>query len=145
MPERESWTNRAAFILATLGFSAGVGNMWRFPYLVGQYGGGVFLFFYLAVVLLLAIPLFCIEISLGKATQQDPVGAYRTLAPGSWWPLNGYLNVLTMFIIAGYVAPIIGTIFAYIFKTAVGRFAGTSAAEIEAYYEAFSCSAVELV
>ncbi|NIN93138.1 sodium-dependent transporter, partial [bacterium] len=58
MKERESWTTRFAFILATLGFSAGIGNLWRFPYLAGKYGGGIFLAFYLLVVFFVAIPLF---------------------------------------------------------------------------------------
>jgi NSS family neurotransmitter:Na+ symporter len=145
MEERESWTTRLAFILATLGFSAGIGNMWRFPYLVGKYGGGIFLLFYMIIVFLVAIPLFSIEITLGKATREDPVGAYRTLAPGSFWYLNGYLNIFTMFIIAGYAASIIGTILAYLFKTAMGTFAGLASSEVEAYYAAFSSNWPELM
>jgi NSS family neurotransmitter:Na+ symporter len=145
MEERESWTTRLAFILATLGFSAGIGNMWRFPYLVGKYGGGIFLLFYMIIVFLVAIPLFSIEITLGKATRKDPVGAYRTLAPGSFWYLNGYLNIFTMFIIAGYAASIIGTILAYLFKTAMGTFAGLASSEVEAYYAAFSSNWPELM
>ena len=120
MELRESWTTRLTFILATLGFSAGIGNLWRFPYLVGMYGGGIFLLFYMFIVFLVAIPLFSIEITLGKTTGKDPVGAYESLAPGSYWHLNGYLNIFTMFLISGYAASIIGTIFAYLFKTAFG-------------------------
>jgi len=82
MSEREVWSTRFSFIMAVLGFSIGIGNLWRFPYLVGRYGGGVFLAFYLVVVFFLTIPLFAVEITLGKATRQDPVGAYKTLAPG---------------------------------------------------------------
>jgi len=76
MKDRESWTTRIAFILATLGFSAGIGNLWRFPYLAGKYGGGIFLLFYMFVVFLVAVPLFAVEITLGKATRKDPVAAY---------------------------------------------------------------------
>jgi NSS family neurotransmitter:Na+ symporter len=145
MDARENWTTRVAFILATLGFSAGIGNLWRFPYLVGQHGGGVFLLFYLLTVLLIAIPLFSIEITLGKATGKDPVGAYKSLAPRSLWHLNGYLNVFTMFLISGYAASIIGTIFAYLFKSAVGTFSELGPLEIEAYYGAFSTDWLELM
>ncbi|HUU51594.1 MAG TPA: sodium-dependent transporter [Candidatus Heimdallarchaeota archaeon] len=145
MKERESWTNRVGFILATLGFSAGIGNLWRFPYLTGKYGGGIFLIFYILIVFLLAIPLFTIEITLGKATQKDPVGAYKTLKPKSPWFLNGYLNVATMFLIAGYAAPIVGSIFAYIFKTAVGTFSGRSSHEIAEYYASFSANGLEVI
>jgi NSS family neurotransmitter:Na+ symporter len=144
MKERESWTSRVGFILATLGFSAGIGNLWRFPYLTGKYGGGIFLLFYLLIVFLLAIPLFTVEITLGKTTRKDPVGAYRTLKPKSVWFLNGYLNVATMFIIAGYAAPIVGSILAYIFKTATGTFSGLSSREIADYYQSFSTNGLEL-
>jgi NSS family neurotransmitter:Na+ symporter len=142
--ERERWTTRAAFVLATLGFSAGIGNLWRFPYLTGRYGGGIFLLFYLLVVCLLAIPLFTVEITLGKATRRDPVGAYRVLRPGSPWFLNGYLNVATMLLIAGYAMPIVGSILAYMFKTAIGTFDGRTATEIAAYYDAFRTGALEV-
>jgi NSS family neurotransmitter:Na+ symporter len=97
------------------------------------------------IVFLVAIPLFSIEITLGKATRKDPVGAYKTLAPGSFWYLNGYLNVFTMFIISGYAASIIGTILAYLFKTAVGTFAGLTSSEVEAYYSVFSSNWPELM
>lgn len=145
MELRESWTTRLAFILATLGFSAGIGNLWRFPYLVGMYGGGIFLLFYMFIVFLVAIPLFSIEITLGKATGKDPVSAYESLAPDSHWYLNGYLNIFTMFLISGYAASIIGTIFAYLFKTAFGTFSGLTAVEVESYYQTFSTNWLELM
>ncbi|MFC2164512.1 sodium-dependent transporter [Acidobacteriota bacterium] len=145
MKERESWTTRVGFILATLGFSAGIGNLWRFPYLTGKYGGGIFLLFYMIIVVLLAIPLFTVEITLGKVTRKDPVGAYKTLKPKSPWFLNGYLNVATMLLIAGYAAPIVGSIFAYIFKTAVGTFSGRTSQEIADYYASFSSNGLEVV
>lgn len=145
MKERESWTTRIAFILATLGFSAGIGNLWRFPYLAGKYGGGIFLLFYMFVVFLVAIPLFAVEITLGKATRKDPVGAYKALKPKSYWFLNGYLNVATMLIIAGYAAPIVGSILAYIFKTATGVFSGLASQEVAAYYHSFSSNGLEVV
>ncbi len=144
-PKRESWTTRIAFILATLGFSAGIGNLWRFPYLTGKYGGGIFLIFYLLVVFLIAIPLFSTEITLGKATRKDPVGAYKTLAPGSLWFLNGYLNIATMFIIAGYASPIVGSILAYVFKTASGIFSRLTSSEIANYYASFTSNGLEVL
>ena len=145
MNNREGWTSRFAFILATLGFSAGIGNLWRFPYLVGKYGGGIFLFFYMAVVFLIAIPLFSIEITLGKTTQKDPVGAYKTLSPRSYWFLNGYLNVFTMILIAGYASSIVGSIFAYIFKTVTGTFSDMSAIQITDYYNTFTANKIEIL
>ncbi|MFC1558018.1 sodium-dependent transporter [candidate division KSB1 bacterium] len=145
MDDRENWSTRFAFIISTLGFSAGIGNLWRFPYLVGKYGGGIFLLFYLLVVIVIAIPLFSIEVTLGKATRKDPVGAYKTLAPKSYWYLNGYLNVITMIIIVGYASPIIGSIFAYIFKTASGVFSEMSPEQTAVYFKAFFSNGTEVI
>jgi len=145
MSEREVWTTRLSFIMAVLGFSIGIGNLWRFPYLVGKYGGGVFLAFYLLVVLLLTIPLFTVEIALGKATRRDPVGAYKTLAPKTPWVLNGYLNVVTMILIAGYASPILGYILAYTFKTAGGTFSRLPSSEIAGYFSRFVSNRLEVV
>lgn len=145
MKERENWSARLSFIIATIGFSVGMGNIWRFPYLVGKYGGGVFLLFYLLIVLLIGIPLFSIEITLGKATGKDPVGAYKILAPKSFWYLNGYLNVITVILLAGYICPILGTIFAYIFKTAAGDFSGLSSEQITNYFNAFFSNSSEVL
>jgi len=145
MSEREVWSTRFSFIMAVLGFSIGIGNLWRFPYLVGRYGGGVFLAFYLVVVLFLTIPLFAVEITLGKATRQDPVGAYKTLAPRTPWVLNGYLNVATMVLIAGYASPILGYILAYIFKTAGGTFSRLPSSEIAGYFGRFTANKLEVM
>jgi NSS family neurotransmitter:Na+ symporter len=143
--QRESWGSRIGFILASIGYAVGIGNLWRFPSMVGQYGGGAFLLFYLFVVFLIGIPMLSIEISLGKATRQDPVGAYKALRPGTPWFLNGYVNVLTNLVITGYVAPVAGWIAAYFFKTLIGTFRGMSPAEIEAYYNGFVASPVEVL
>lgn len=145
MRERETWTTRFAFILATLGFSAGIGNLWRFPYLVGKYGGGIFLLFYILVVVLITIPLFSVEITLGKATRKDPVGAYKTLAPNSLWFLNGYLNIAALILVVGYAIPIVGSILAYMCKTAVGTFSQLSAAEITDYYTAYNSDGLQVL
>ncbi len=145
MTEREVWTSRFSFIMAMLGFSIGIGNLWRFPYLAGKYGGGIFLAFYLVVVLFLTIPLFAVEITLGKATRKDPVGAYKTLAPRTPWFLNGYLNVATMILITGYASPILGYILAYAFKTAGGTFSRLSSADMAAYFSRFLSNRLEVV
>ena len=143
--QRENWGSRIGFILAAIGYAVGIGNLWRFPALVGQYGGGAFLLFYVFVVFLIGIPMLSIEISLGKATRLDPVGAYKALKPGTPWFLNGYVNVLTNLVITGYVAPVAGWIAAYFFKSLFGVFRGMSPAEVEAYYNGFIASPVEVI
>ncbi len=145
MEERENWGSRIGFILASIGYAVGMGNLWRFPAMVGQYGGGIFLLFYLLVVFLIGIPMLSIEISLGKSTRKDPVGAYKTLKPGTPWYLNGYVNVLTNLVITGYTAPVAGWIAAYFFKSLSGTFSGKSPVEIEAYYHSFTSNPIEVI
>jgi NSS family neurotransmitter:Na+ symporter len=113
--------------------------------MVGKYGGGVFLLFYLLVVFLIGIPMLSIEISLGKATRKDPVGAYKQLRPGSPWFANGYINVITNLVITGYTAPISGWIAAYFFKSLFGVFNGKSPGEIETYYAGFIANPLEVI
>lgn len=145
MAERESWGSRIGFVLSAIGYAVGIGNLWRFPYMVGKYGGGAFLVFYLLVVFLIAIPLFSIEISLGKATRKDPVGAYKKLRPKTPWFLNGYVNILSNLVITGYVAPVVGWIAAYFFKSISGVFSEMSAGEIETYYYNFTSNPKEVI
>lgn len=145
MAERESWGSRIGFVLSAIGYAVGIGNLWRFPYMVGKYGGGAFLVFYLLVVFLIAIPLFSIEISLGKATRKDPVGAYKKLRPKTPWFLNGYVNVLSNLVITGYVAPVVGWIAAYFFKSISGVFSEMSSGEIETYYHNFTSNPKEVI
>jgi len=145
MEERENWGSRIGFILASIGYAIGMGNLWRFPSMVGQYGGGIFLLFYLLVVFLIGIPMLSIEISLGKATRNDPVGAYKILRPRSPWFLNGYVNVLTNLVITGYTAPVAGWVAAYFFKSVSGVFNGMSPGEVETYYENFISNPLEVI
>jgi len=145
MAERETWGTRIGFVLAAIGYAVGIGNLWRFPYVAGKYGGGVFLIFYLFIVFLVGIPLLSIEVSLGKATRREPVGAYKMLSPKSWWFVNGYINVITNIVITGYVAPVAGWIIAYFFKTLSGTFSRMSPAEIENYYHNFAGNSLEII
>ena len=145
MTQRESWRSRITFLLSSIGFAAGIGNLWRFPYLVGKYGGGIFLLFYLVAVALIGISLLATEISLGRATQKDPVGAYKKLAPQKFWFLNGYLNVFTMVLISGYSSIVGGWIMAYFFKTIAGGFANMAAPEIAESFHSFVADPVEVI
>ncbi len=135
MEKRESWGSRFGFIMAAAGFSIGLGNMWRFPYLTGQNGGGAFLFVYLIICLLIGIPLFNIEMSLGRKTQLNPVLGMRSLTKkGSPWVLLGWMGVLSAFVILTYYMQIMGWILAYLVKMITGSLSGLTA---EGYSQAF--------
>lgn len=133
---RENWGSRFGFIMATAGFSIGLGNIWRFPYLVGTNGGGAFVFVYLILCLLIGIPLFTMEMSIGRKTQLNPVEGMRDVTKkGSPWVSFGWLGVLAAFIILTYYMQIMGWIGAYLVKMATGQLAGLSP---EGYTQAFA-------
>ena len=113
------------FILAASGSAIGLGNIWRFPYTVGQYGGGAFVLVYLAFVLLIGVPVILAELSLGRNTTRATVGAFKKLAPGSWWPWVGGLGVLTGFGILSFYSVIAGWTLRYTWLAVTGRFSRT--------------------
>ncbi|HAA43670.1 MAG TPA: sodium-dependent transporter, partial [Ruminiclostridium sp.] len=133
--ERERFSSRLGLILTTIGFAVGVGNLWRFPYITGIYGGGVFLAFYIVMIILIGIPLLVAEMSLGKAAQKSPVGAYKILSPGKPWFLNGYLHMIAAVLIISYTLPIYAWIIHYFYKTLLGSFVGMGAEAIGAHFE----------
>ena len=132
---RENWGSRFGFIMATAGFSIGLGNIWRFPYLVGMNGGGAFVLVYLIICLLIGIPLFTMEMSIGRKTQLNPVEGMRAVTKkGSPWVSFGWLGVLAAFIILTYYMQIMGWIGAYVYKMITGQLVGLSS---EGYIQAF--------
>ncbi|MBN2827573.1 MAG: sodium-dependent transporter [Tissierellales bacterium] len=122
--QREQFGSRIGMVLATVGFAAGVGNLWRFPYIVGTNGGGIFLLFYFFIVAIVGIPLLTAEFSIGAATSKNPVGAYRELSKNGKWHLNGYLHLLAAILIAAYTMPVYAWILYYVFNTAIGSLQG---------------------
>jgi neurotransmitter:Na+ symporter, NSS family len=114
---RGLWSSKLGFILAAAGSAVGLGNIWRFPYVTGENGGAVFVLIYAACVFLVGVPIMFAELSLGRHTQKNPLGAIQAVAPGSAWKLVGYLGVLTGLCILSFYALIAGWTFGYIFKT----------------------------
>ena len=92
---RGQWSSQLGFVLAAAGSAIGLGNIWRFPYVAGESGGGAFVLVYLVCVVLIALPVMLLEISLGRATQKNPVGAFLSVRPGTRWRYLGYLALLT--------------------------------------------------
>ncbi len=119
---RDTWGSKAAFILAAAGSAVGLGNIWGFPTVAAANGGGAFLIVYLICVALIGAPVMLAELTIGRATQRNPVGAFRTLAPGRPWVLIGALGVLAGVVILSFYSVIAGWTIAYIFKTVTGAF-----------------------
>ena len=123
------------FILSAIGFAIGMGTFWRFPYLCGQNGGAIFLLIYIVAMAAIALPLFALEISMGSKSKKDAVGAYKVLAPGTPWFVNGYANVIAMLLIVSSTVPIGSWVIIYFIRSLAGGLTGLTPGEIVAYYD----------
>ena len=117
---RGNWSGRTGFILAAAGSAIGLGNIWRFPYSTAEGGGGLFVLIYLAFVLVIGLPVLLSELSIGRSTGLNPVGAIKKIVPNSWWPAVGGLGVLTGFAILAFYAVIAGWTVGYLYMAATG-------------------------
>ena len=123
---RAHWSSRIGFVLAAAGSAIGLGNIWKFPYITGEFGGGAFVLVYLGCVLLLGLPLMVAELMIGRRAQTNPVGAFQVLhKQGSLWQTAGWLGVASGFLILSFYSVIAGWAIAYVFKSLAG-FSGTA-------------------
>lgn len=142
---RERWGSPLGFILATTGFSVGLGNIWRFPYLVGENGGGAFLLIYVLLAVLVGVPLFTAEMSLGRRAQATPLAAMRKLAGRSPFRLIGWLGVGAAFLIMAYYQLIMGWIAAYFVRAFAGGYATGSVGAAAESFAAFTARPGEVL
>ncbi len=133
------WGSRTAFIFAAAAAAIGLGNIWRFPYLVGQNGGGAFVITYLVFVALLGIPLILSEMTIGRVGRNNPVAAMQHVAERSGrskhWRLVGGLTMLAGFLILTYYIVIAGWVLDYFFRAITGQFHGVNEAISRANFE----------
>jgi neurotransmitter:Na+ symporter, NSS family len=121
LAQRAHWQSKAGFILAAAGSAVGLGNIWGFPKVTADNGGGVFVLVYLACVLLVGLPVMTAEILLGRSTQKAPVGAIRTLAgKGSPWIVFGWLGVASGFMILSFYSVVAGWSLHYVWLAITG-------------------------
>jgi len=106
--DRGQWGSRLGFILAAAGSAVGLGNIWRFPYVTGENGGAAFVFVYLLCVFLIGLPLLYVELSLGRASQRNPIDAFKATRPGSPFFLTGFLCLAACFVVLTYYGVIAG-------------------------------------
>jgi NSS family neurotransmitter:Na+ symporter len=116
---RGQWGSSLGFIMAAAGSAVGLGNIWRFPYLTGQNGGGAFVFVYVLCVILIGLPLLLNEISLGRLSGKNPIGAIRGTGGNKFWQLAGILCVLVCFFVLSYYSVIAGWTLGYIFTEVI--------------------------
>ncbi len=143
------WSSRFAFILAATGSAVGLGNIWKFPYITGENGGGAFVIVYLLCVLLIGIPIMMAETMLGRRSRQNPINTMMTLADEAGadrnWHYLGWMGVIAGFLILSYYSVIAGWASAYVLKAFTGSFFGADVAAIKGLFDGFIASPVQLM
>ena len=139
--ERENFGNRFGVLVAMAGSAIGLGNLWRFPYLVGSYGGAAFIFVYLFCVFLLCLPIFMSEVIVGRRSRANAYGAFKKLAPGTRWKWLGAISVITPVIVVSYYSVVGGWSVEYFLKACTLEFtAGVSRADMGSMFSSFITS-----
>ncbi len=142
------WSSRFAFILAATGSAVGLGNIWKFPYITGENGGGAFVIVYLLCVLLIGIPIMMAETMLGRRSRQNPINTMITLADEAGadknWHYLGWMGVIAGFLILSYYSVIAGWASAYVLKAVSGSFFGADAITIKGLFDGFMASPMQL-
>ncbi len=132
------WTTRWVFVLAATGSAVGLGNIWKFPYITGENGGGAFVLIYLVCVAAIGIPIMMAEVMLGRRGRQSPINTMRVLAKESnknpMWQFLGWSGMAAGFIIISYYSVIAGWALAYVFRAGVGVFEGATADGINSIF-----------
>lgn len=136
--QNEGFSSILGFIMVAIGLALGIGTLWRFPYVVGENGGAIFIFLYILIILVIGIPLMTCEVTIGYATGNAAIDAYKTLKPNTKWYLAGYLHTLAALIIVGYTSVIYAWIIKYIAGAFMGDFVGLDSQGIQAYFDAFN-------
>ena len=135
------WSSRWLFVLAAAGSAVGIGNIWKFPYIAGENGGGAFVIIYLVCVALVGIPIMMSEVMLGREGRSSPINAMRKLIGASnskpFWVMIGWLGVLAGIFILSYYAVVAGWAMNYVWLTAAGTFENVEPALASGTFDAF--------
>ncbi|MCR5496051.1 MAG: sodium-dependent transporter [Treponema sp.] len=131
MENRENFKSRIGFIMTSAGCAIGLGNVWRFPFITGKYGGAAFVLFYLIFLVMLGAPIMIMEFAVGRASAKSAIRSFNVLEPkGSKWHSFGFFAVAGNYLLMMFYTSVAGWMFSYIFKSGRGLFTGLSPAEI---------------
>ncbi len=135
--KREHLASRLGFILLSAGCAIGVGNVWKFPWMAGQYGGGAFVLVYLLFLLIMGVPVLTMEFAMGRAAQKSPLYMYQELKPGNkWWHWHGKLCLVGNVVLMMFYTTVAGWMLQYFVETSVGVFSGMDKAAIDSAFPA---------
>lgn len=135
---RATFGSKIGVLLATVGSAVGLGNIWRFPYMLGENGGAAFLLIYIICIIILGLPVMITEFFIGRHTRRNAAGAFKVLAPGTKWSLIGYNGVIAAFLILGFYSVIAGWTLEYIYQSVAGSGVAKTVKEFETSFAAFS-------
>ncbi|WP_343246729.1 sodium-dependent transporter [Diplocloster hominis] len=146
MQQREKFSSRLGFIFLSAGCAIGLGNVWRFPYITGKYGGGAFVLIYLFFLIILGLPIMVMEFSVGRASQKSIGRSFHVLEPkGSKWHIHGYFGLAGNILLMMFYTTVGGWMLAYFFKMAAGEFQGLTPDAISTKYNALTSSTSEMI
>ena len=138
--KRDGFTSKFGIVAAAAGSAIGLGNIWRFPYVVGESGGGAFLLIYLSFILLLGIPVMLSEFIIGRKAKKNAYGAIKSIAPGTWWPVIGIMGIVAAFVILAFYSTIAGWTLHYVYLSITNSFKGQDAQALESLFGSFMSS-----
>ena len=146
MQEREQFASRLGFLLISAGCAIGLGNVWRFPYITGQYGGGAFVVMYLAFLVILALPIMVMEFAVGRGSQRSIARAFDVLEPeGSKWHIFKWVGLAGNYLLMMFYTVVTGWMLAYVYKSATGAFVGQSPDGVAAVFSNMLANPGELI
>lgn len=140
--QRATFGSKLGVLMATVGSAVGLGNIWRFPYMLGENGGAAFLLLYFICIVILGLPVMITEFFIGRHTHRNAAGAFKVLAPDSKWNLIGYNGVLAAFLILGFYSVIAGWTFEYILQSLTTNMSGKSVESFSQEFASFSTSII---
>ena len=144
--EREKFKSRLGFILISAGCAIGIGNVWRFPYVVGNNGGGCFVLFYILFLVILGLPILTMEFSVGRGSQQSISRAFKTLEKkGQYWHLHGYIGMAGNYILMMFYTTVSGWMLRYFFDTAKGDFVNADTNAVQSHFSNMNAIPSEMI
>ena len=135
--KRDSFTGKIGIIAAVAGSAVGLGNIWKFPYITGIFGGGAFVLVYLICIALIGLPVLLSEFIIGRKAQKNAIGSFKKLAPGTPWFVPGVMGVVAAFMILAFYGVVAGWTLEYLFKAITNSFAGKNPADLEGMFGGF--------
>ncbi len=144
--QREKLSSRLGFILLSAGCAIGIGNVWKFPYMVGQYGGGIFVLIYLFFLTVFGIPVMTMEFAIGRASQKSPVLMHKQLeSENSKWHIHGYFCLAGLYLLMMFYTTVSGWMLNYFVATTTGKFEGANPEQVSDIFNGMLASPVSMV